>query len=263
MMGKELGMKAFVSLAIAVAMPCAIVQPVAAQTTWDGYQLGAEDQIEVSIYGQGGATVKTRIKSDGSITLPLIGRVEAANRTTQALANAIQEQLRRGGYVNNPIVNVEIVDYASRAVTVLGEFAKPGVVPLDRPMLLSELVARSGGLKDNASETVELRRDGKVQPYNLIQIARGRQPDVALRSGDGVYAVPAPIYYIYGQIGSAGTFRITPGMTVRQALVRAGGPTLSGSERKVTLYRDGKELEAELAAPVLPDDILFVRERVF
>ena len=111
-------MKAFVSLAIAIAMPCALVQPAAAQATWDGYRLGAEDQIEVSIYGQGGSVTKTRIKSDGSITLPLVGRVEAANRTSQALASAIQEQLRRGGYVNDPIVNVEIVDYASRTVTV-------------------------------------------------------------------------------------------------------------------------------------------------
>lgn len=256
-------MKAFVSLAIAMAVPCAIAQPAAAQATWDGYQLGAEDQIEISIYGQGGATVKTRIKSDGSITLPLVGRVEAANRTSQALASAIQEQLRRGGYVNNPIVNVEILDYASRTVTVLGEFNRPGVVPLDRPTMLSELVARVGGMKDSGSDTVELRRAGKVETYSLTQIARGQQADVALRPGDAVYAIPAPQYYVYGQIGNAGAFRIAPGMTIRQALARAGGPTLSGSERKVTLYRGGRELDAELAAPVLPDDVLFVRERIF
>jgi len=246
MMGKDKGMKAFVSLAIAIAMPCALVQPAAAQATWDGYRLGAEDQIEVSIYGQGGSVTKTRIKSDGSITLPLVGRVEAANRTSQALASAIQEQLRRGGYVNDPIVNVEIVDYASRTVTVLGEFAKPGVVPLDRPTQLSEL-----------------RRGGKVTTYSLTQIARGQQADIAMQPGDAVYAIPAPQYYVYGQIGNAGTFAIAPGMTIRQALARAGGPTLSGSERKVTLYRGGRELEAELAAPVLPDDVLFVRERIF
>ncbi len=262
-MGKDMGMKAFVSLAIAIAMPCALAQPAAAQATWDGYRLGAEDQIEVSIYGQGGSVTKTRIKSDGSITLPLVGRVEASNRTTQALASAIQEQLRRGGYVNDPIVNVEIAEYASRTVTVLGEFAKPGVVPLDRPTQLSELAARAGGLREGGSDIVELRRDGKVTTYSLTQIARGQQPDVTMQPGDAVYAIPAPQYYVYGQIGNAGAFAIAPGMTIRQALARAGGPTLSGSERKVTLYRGGRELEAELAAPVLPDDVLFVRERIF
>ncbi|PXA94651.1 sugar ABC transporter substrate-binding protein [Nostoc sp. 3335mG] len=263
MMGKDKGMKAFVSLAIAIAMPCAIALPAAAQSTWEGYQLGPEDQIEVSIYGQGGAVVKTRIKSDGSITLPLIGRVEAANRTTQALASSIQEQLKRGGYVNNPIVNVEIVDYASRAITVLGEFERPGLLPLDRPTTLSAMVARAGGVKATGGDLIELRRGGKVETYNLTRVARGQQPDVVLQPGDSVYAMPAPRYYAYGQIGSAGMFRIEPGMTIRQALARAGGPTLSGSERKVTLYRGGRELEAELAAPVLPDDVLFVRERIF
>lgn len=256
-------MKAFVSLAIAIAMPCALVQPAAAQATWDGYRLGAEDQIEVSIYGQGGSVTKTRIKSDGSITLPLVGRVEAANRTSQALASSIQEQLRRGGYVNDPIVNVEIIDYASRTVTVQGEFVKPGLVPLDRPTQLSELVARAGGPRESGSDVVELLRDGKVTTYSLMQIARGQQADIPMKPGDAIYAARPPQYYIYGQVGRAGTLAIAPGMTIRQALAAAGGPTLSGSERKITLHRGGRELEAELAAPVLPNDVLVVRERIF
>lgn len=257
-------MKGFVSFAVAFASLGAAVPPAAAQSVWSGYQLGAEDQIEVQIFGQGGSTVKTRIKSDGSITLPLVGRVEASNRTTQALASAVQEQLKRGGYINNPIVNVEILEYASRTVTVLGEFNRPGIVPLDRPVTLTELVARVGGLKEGGADIVEVRRaGGKIEPYSLILIARGRTPDVALQPGDAVFAGTAPQYYIYGQIGNAGTFRIAPGMTVRQALARAGGPTLSGSERKVTLYRAGRELDADLAGLVQPDDVLFVRERIF
>jgi polysaccharide export outer membrane protein len=104
---------------------------------------------------------------------------------------------------------------------------------------------------------------GATEQHNLTAIARGETRDIVLQSGDAVYATTAPQYYIYGQIGNAGLYTILPQMTVRQALARAGGPTLSGSERKVTLYRNNKEQDADLAALIQPSDVLFVRERVF
>lgn len=258
-------MKAFALAGTALLLaPMAGVPGAAAQSSWQGYQLGAEDQIEVQIHGQGGAMVKTRIKSDGSITLPLVGRVRAADQTTQALATAIEAQLKRGGLMTNPIVNVEILEYASRTVTMLGEFASPGLVPLDRPLTLSEIVARVGGLKQGASDTVVLRRaGGTVERYNLTLIARNEARDIVLLPGDALFATSAPQYYIYGQVGNAGTFGIAPQMTIRQALARAGGPTLAGSERKITLYRAGQESDADLAALIQPNDVLFVRERIF
>ncbi|WP_236555112.1 polysaccharide biosynthesis/export family protein [Novosphingobium sp. 9U] len=246
--------------ALIVAVPYAAT----AQTGEAGYRLGAEDQIEVQIYGTGGVTVRTRIKSDGSITLPLVGRVQAADQTTQALAANITAALKRGDVIRDPIVNVEIATYASRMVTMLGEFGSPGLLPLDRPLSLTEMVARVGGLRNGASDTVLLRHaSGSTEQHNLAAIAKGEARDVALQSGDAVYAMGAPQYYIYGQIGNAGLYAILPQMTVRQALARAGGPTLAGSERKITLYRDGKEQDAELTALVQPNDVLFVRERVF
>lgn len=261
-------MKAYRNLAALAALlstaPLAVA-PAAAQVAWQGYQLGAEDQIEVQIYGQGGSAVRTRVKSDGTITLPLVGEVRAAGLTTQALGDEIEARLRRGGFINNPIVNVEITAYASRTVTVLGEFGTPGLFPLDRPLTLTEMVARVGGLRAGASDTVLLRRaGGAVERHDLSAIARNQARDVQLQPGDAVYAAAAPQFYIYGQVGSAGVYPITPNMTIRQALARAGGPTLAGSERRITLYRGGREIDADdLSAPVQPEDVLFVRERVF
>ncbi|MEZ0497971.1 SLBB domain-containing protein [Sphingomonas sp. IW22] len=247
------------ALALAGGIPNA-----AAQTTWPGYQLGAEDQIEVQIHGQGGAVVKTRVKSDGSVTLPLVGKVRAAEQTTQGLAGTIETELKRGGLMSNPIVNVEILEYASRTVTMLGEFGNPGLMPLDRPLRLSEMVARVGGLKQGASDNIVLRRaNGTIERHNLTAIARNEARDVVMQPGDSVFATAAPQYYIYGQVGNAGAFAIMPQMTIRQALARAGGPTLAGSERKITLYREGEESDADLNAMVQPGDVLFVRERVF
>ncbi|VWX53332.1 Capsule polysaccharide export protein [Novosphingobium sp. 9U] len=257
-------MNALKRVGVIAALIVAVPYAATAQTGEAGYRLGAEDQIEVQIYGTGGVTVRTRIKSDGSITLPLVGRVQAADQTTQALAANITAALKRGDVIRDPIVNVEIATYASRMVTMLGEFGSPGLLPLDRPLSLTEMVARVGGLRNGASDTVLLRHaSGSTEQHNLAAIAKGEARDVALQSGDAVYAMGAPQYYIYGQIGNAGLYAILPQMTVRQALARAGGPTLAGSERKITLYRDGKEQDAELTALVQPNDVLFVRERVF
>lgn len=261
-------MKAFLNfaarLALLAATPLAATA-ASAQSTWPGYLLGAEDQIEVQIYGQGGSAVRTRVKSDGTITLPLVGRVRAEGQTTQALAGVIEAQLKRGGFINDPIVNVEITAYASRTVTMLGEFGQPGLFPLDRPLSLTEMVARVGGLRGGASDTVLLRRaNGTTERHSLSAIANNQSPNVVLQPGDSVYATGAPQYYIYGQVGNAGSYAIVPGMSIRQALARAGGPTLAGSERRITLYRGGQEQDAEdLSAPVQPNDVLFIRERVF
>lgn len=257
-------MKALKRLGAIAALVAMTPVAATAQTSWTGYKLGAEDQIEVQIYGQGGTVTKTRIKSDGTITLPLVGQIQAADQTTQALAASIAAALKRGGYVNNPIVNVEIITYASRTVTMLGEFGTPGLYPLDRQLTLSEMVAHVGGLRNGASDTVMVRHaGGAIEQHNLGAIARGQARDIALQPGDAVYANSAPQYYIYGQVGSAGLYSILPQMTVRQALARAGGPTLAGSEKKITLYRGGNEQDADLSALVQPNDVLFVRERVF
>lgn len=258
-------MNALKKLGIIAALVVAMPYTATAQTSDAGYLLGAEDQIEVQIYGTGGVTVRTRIKSDGSITLPFVGRVQAANQTAQALAESITAALKRGDIIRDPIVNVEIATYASRTVTMLGEFGSPGLLPLDRPLSLTEMVARVGGLRSGASDTVLLRHaNGTTEQHNLTAIGRGQARDVALQSGDAVYAMGSPQYYIYGQIGNAGLYAILPQMTIRQALARAGGPTLAGSERKVTLYRGSTKLEADdLDALVQPNDVLFVRERIF
>lgn len=261
-----LSFKIVLRLAVLSSVPLAAqAQMPAASSVWQGYQLGAEDQIEVQTYGQAGGPVRTRVKSDGTIVLPLIGAVRAEGQTTQGLADMIAARLKSGGYINAPIVNVEIVSYASRVVTVLGDFGNPGLVPLDRPLTLSELVARAGGLRNGASDQIVVRHaDGRVERHALSAIARGATQDIRLQPGDAVYAASAPVYFIYGQVGNAGVYPILPQMTIRQALARAGGPTLAGSERKITLYRSGQEKDdADLSALIQQDDVLFVRERIF
>ena len=68
-------------------------------------------------------------------------------------------------------------------------------MPLDRPLRLSEMVARVGGLKQGASDNIVLRRaNGTIERHNLTAIARNEARDVVMQPGDSVFATAAPIH---------------------------------------------------------------------
>jgi polysaccharide export outer membrane protein len=76
------------------------------------------------------------------------------------------------------------------------------------------------------------------------------------------------VFYIYGEAQRPGAFRIERNMTIMQALAQGGGPTQRGSEKRLRLHRkmaDGslQQIEPQLTDPVLPDDVIFVKESIF
>ena len=82
-----------VLLAAMLAAVFAVAGPAAAQAT-RGYVLGADDAVIVSVYGQPEAGTTQRIKADGTIVVPLIGKLQAAGETVLSLAATTG--LRRG-----------------------------------------------------------------------------------------------------------------------------------------------------------------------
>jgi polysaccharide export outer membrane protein len=92
--------------------------------------------------------------------------------------------------------------------------------------------------------------------------------DIVVQGGDTIFINKAPVYYIYGEAQKPGPYRIERGMTVQQALAQGGGPTPRGSTSRLRLTRttpDGKQMEsdARLTDPVLPNDVIYVRESLF
>src|SRR6185369_6348213 len=106
-----------------------------------------DDVVEVEVLGPAGFKQRSKIGADGNVTLPFIGAVPATKRTSLQLADDVKASLEKGGYFINPIMRVEIVGFASRYVTVLGQVGQPGLVPVDRPYRLSEILARVGGVR--------------------------------------------------------------------------------------------------------------------
>jgi polysaccharide export outer membrane protein len=230
------------------------------------YILGAADVVEVSVLGRNEYTTRARISEDGTIQLQYLGVVHVAGKTASQFSDEVAAALDKGGYFANPVVRVDVVSYASRYVTVLGNVVTPGLVPVDRAYHLSEIIARVGGIKESGAAYVILRpQHGAEHRITIATLATGAESDDPLVApGDKIYSPPAEVFYVTGQVKSPGGFAIMDDMTVRMALSRAGGLTDSGSDKKVTITRKGKKIgRVDLDSTIQPGDVILVGERLF
>ena len=243
----------------AAATAAAPAQPVADA----GYQLGPDDEVKIAIFGQPDLSSTTRIKEDGTITLALIGPVSARGKTTAQLGQAIAASYASGGFLTNPSVNVEVSNYVSRFVTVLGNVPQAGNYPLDRGYTVASMLAKAGGSsKEGANAVILTPADGSGPVrISLADMAAGANRQ--LKPGDILFVPPAEKIYVYGQVQQPGAFSFVPGQSFRQALALAGGPTLAGSTKRIKVRREGKEIQANLDDPVKPEDVLIIREKLF
>ena len=243
--------------------PAGAASPAAVGETTE-YVLGPEDVIEVEIVGQPDRW-RARVYTDGTVQLNLVGKLTAQGKTPRQLGDEVGELLRRGGFYANPAVNVEVVSYASRYVTVLGAVVTPSLVPINRPYRLSEILARVGGVQASAADYLIVRPEsGAERRYFIQELATGDETkDPFVTPGDKIYSPAAEVFYVSGQVNSPGTFAVKSNLTVRQAIALAGGLTVSGSEKKVQTTRDGKKVKLDPDAKIEPGDVLVIGERLF
>ena len=251
----------------------ALIRPAVA----DDYVLGPADVIRISVYQQPDLSLDLRIAESGAVSYPLIGSVRLGGLTGAQAERLIATRLRDGGFLQNPQVSVNITQYRSQQVSVLGAVARPGRYPLELSgTRLSEMLAQAGGIVSAVGgDVIQLvtRRDG--QPVTLqVDVVdlfggAGSVRDEVLRPGDSIFVPRAPAYYIYGQVQRPGMYTIERGMTLAQAIAKAGGLTARGTDRGVRLQRRNSAgrmdapVEPRLEETVRADDLIFLRESLF
>lgn len=250
----------------ALPAPVPAVSPAAPATVLnEGYVLGPGDIIEVSVLGREEFKPRVQVQADGTVQLPYLRSVRAENMTVLRFRDQITRLLRDGGYYTDPVVNVSVASYASRYVTVLGEFGTPGLLPVDRNYRVSEILARAGGAKlSGADDIILTRADGQQATLPIAQVASGGlEQDPFVQPGDKLYIATAPNFYIYGQVAAPGAFKVERGMTIRQALARGGGLNDRGSSKRISVFRNGQKIQVDLDMPVAAFDTIVVGERFF
>ena len=121
------------------------------------YRLGAGDKLRVAVYGVDALGGEFEVPGGGSISLPLIGEVQAAGLTTLQLQSRIEAALRQG-YVKDPHVSVQVENY--RPFFILGEVNKPGEYPFTDRLTVLNAVAEAGGFTYRARTKIFRRRHG-------------------------------------------------------------------------------------------------------
>lgn len=239
------------------------------------YPLGAGDAIRVQVFQNPDLTIETRVSENGSITYPLIGAVDIGSISIADAEAKIADALQKGGFLQKPQVNITLLQVRGNQVSVLGQVARPGRFPLETANTrLSDMLANAGGITPGGDDVAIVTglRSGRSFSQRIdipsIFLSENVVDDIVLQGGDTIYVHRAPVFYIYGEAQRPGAFRTERDMTVMQALALGGGPTVRGSEKRLRLHRkapDGsmQQIEPRLTDPVLPDDVIYVKESIF
>ena len=133
--------------------PSAVTPQVQSTSTLDNYILSPNDIVLVKVFEDPDLDSQHRISQDGTINFPLIGVVQISGRTVTQAANTIRDRLLKG-YLRNPQVRVNVIQYASRRITILGQVEKPGsyVLPSEEHVDLLQAIAMAGGFTRLADE---------------------------------------------------------------------------------------------------------------
>ena len=121
------------------------------------YRIGKDDLIEVSVFEAPELGGASRVTATGTVTLPLVGAVDAAGHTVREVEEAIEQALKEK-YVNDPHVTVFLREYASQPVSMIGAVRSPGIYQIKGEKSLLDMLAMAQGLDGEAGNTIQIIR---------------------------------------------------------------------------------------------------------
>src|ERR1700722_17344752 len=238
-------------------------------------QLGPGDSVNVQVYGQPDLSTTVYVSDDGTVSVPLAGNIQVAGLSPAQASSRIEAALKSGKILADPHVTLTVTQTRSQRVSVLGQVGAPGRYAVESNTTIFDLLAQAGGITATGSDIIyiiRLDKDGKEVrfPVDLKGLANGSGSihSVSLQGGDSVFVPKAEQFSIYGEVTTPGRYRVEPGMTVIEAIARAGGITLRGSQRRVEIKRkqangEYSTVKVKIGDPVQPDDVVQVKESIF
>ncbi|BDD87650.1 polysaccharide biosynthesis/export family protein [Desulfofustis limnaeus] len=238
------------------------------------YRVGPGDVLDITVYDNDDLKTKVRVGTDGTIVVPLLGKVEVAAMTVPQIAEQLQDLLA-DGYLVNPQVNVFVQEFRSKKVVVLGQVRSPGLIELSGPISFLELISKAGGLEKDAGEGATIKRRENDQdvviPIDLKSLIEGGDlsQNVTILDGDTVVVSKGAMCYVTGEVQEPGSYACSVDSTVLQMIALANGFTGKASKSGVDIVRivDGEKTIIENVAldttMVKPNDVIVVPESFF
>jgi polysaccharide export outer membrane protein len=231
------------------------------------YRIGVGDVLHISVWGQSDLDKHVTVFDDGTILFPLIGQVSTKGLTVIELTNNITRLLEKD-YLVNPQVNINIAEYNSQHVYILGSVYKPGLYPLKGETTVLEAVTMAGGITSEAGKKLlliklsvkDIRQGKRVE--NLLEKRKSRHLDLhallnhgdlsqnpPVEADDVIFIPPAQeaadsSVYITGEIQRPGSYTFKDGLTALKLCITAGGFTDISAPNRAEVIRtvkDGKQ----------------------
>ena len=251
------------------------------------YKIGRQDLLEIRVFDLKELDQTVRVADDGSISLPLLGRLQVAGLTKGELEGLIARLLEER-YVRNPQVTIFVKEYESKKVAVSGAVKKPDTYEMLGEKTLLEMISLAGGLdKDLGREIVIFRSNDEGEAERLAvdleRLVYAADPalNLAVQPGDIIYVptVEKVRIFVTGAVKNPNLYEVPRDepVTVLKAVTLAGGTTDRAAEGRVQILRtlaDGSRVQipvdlkkvkrGKAEDPVLErDDLVLVPESFF
>jgi polysaccharide export outer membrane protein len=153
----------------------------------NAYTLGPGDVIFVRVFNQEAVSGRSRIRSDGRISLMFLNDVQAAGYTPNVLAQQLEARLK--DYVNKPVVTVAVEEPRQLQIAVVGEVTRQGVVAVPPDAGVLQAIAAAGGVTELAhSDRVFVIRNEQPPTrirFNYKSLLHAEPPESTFRLRDG------------------------------------------------------------------------------
>ncbi len=224
----------------------------------EDYPLSEGDLLQVTVFEAEDLKREVRVGDRGAIMLPLLGAVNVKGLTTREAAQKVESEYRKK-YLQDPHVDIFVKEYQGGKITLLGQFRKPGTYNYFGRQRLLDVLALGEGLNEKAGRTIQVRRtEGDVNRpstylIDLDEIVDGGKAElnIPIQRGDTIYVPDMGMVFVDGAVKRPGTYGVSPGMTVQEAIVQAGGFASvadSGNIKLVRKVQQGKREVIQVSA---------------
>lgn len=223
------------------------------------YQIGSGDVVRVEVFGRPEVSGKHVVGPDGRISVPIVGELALAERTREEARLLLEQRLRL--YFTAPHVTLGVDDYASNQVTVLGRVERAGMQKFPHPPTLAEVLAGAGAMpildkQATLTRCAIMRGRDKLIWVDLKALLNGDPAyNLRMKKGDIVFIPDSSdtSVYVLGQVLRPGSLRLTPRMTLLDAIAQSGGPSEDARPSQIGVYRAGADKVEVIAFDQLID----------
>jgi polysaccharide export outer membrane protein len=219
--------------------------------------IGVSDLVHLTVDDSPELSQSFRVDKQGNLNLPLLRTpIHAEGVMPDALRHEIAAALRAQHLLVNPVVDVSVVEYRSRDVTIAGAVKSPVTIQDIGNLRLLDALSQAGGLLPEAGpEVIVEQANGSMQRLSVRQLFDGYHPElnILIQTGAQIRVPQCERVYVVGNVKRPGAFPFQnlQDTTVLQLLALSGGLD-SFTRNKAYIYREaqGAPQKTEIEIPL-------------